>query len=126
MLSTEGSMARSIIHNDAVSRETFLPDQIFIFDGFVLRANSTGHLERIDSYAPSHQISFANLNYVAVIRGDLIFEGFAAPTAGLALDPEQTTRFEGGSLEPAGLLANPSKIKSPWISATWFRFPKLI
>ena len=42
--STEGSMARSIIYNDAVSREAFLPGQIFVFGGFVLRANSIGHL----------------------------------------------------------------------------------
>ena len=35
----------------------------------------------------------------------MIFEGFAAPTAALALDPEQITRSEDGSLEPAGLPA---------------------
>ena len=87
MLSTEGSMARSVINNDAVSGETFLPGQIFLFGGFALRANSIGHLEQIDSYAPGHQISFGNLNYVTNIRGDLIFEGFAAPTTALALDP---------------------------------------
>ena len=63
-------MARSIIYNDAVSGETFLPGQIFIFGGFALRANSIGHLEQIDSYDPGHQISFGNLNYVADIRGD--------------------------------------------------------
>ena len=34
--------------------ETFLPGQIFVFGGFVLRANSHGHLEQIDSYAPGH------------------------------------------------------------------------
>ena len=51
MLSTEGSMAHSIIHNDAVSGETFLPGQIFVFGGFALQANSIGHLEQIDSYA---------------------------------------------------------------------------
>ena len=44
-------MARSIINNDAVSRETFLPGQIFMFGSFALRANSIGHLEQIDSYA---------------------------------------------------------------------------
>ena len=68
-------MARSIIYNDAISGETFLPGQIFVFSGFVLRANSIGHLEQIDIYAPGHQISFGNLNYVADIRGDLIFDG---------------------------------------------------
>ena len=69
-------MARSIIYNNVVSGETFCPGQIFVFGGFVLRANSIGHLEQIDSYAPGHQISFGNLSYVANIRGDLIFDGF--------------------------------------------------
>ena len=68
-------MARSIVNNDAISEETFLPEQIFVFGGFALRANSVGHLEQIDGYAPGHQISFENLNYVADIRGDLIFQG---------------------------------------------------
>ena len=45
MPSTEGSMARSIIYNDAVSGEVDLPGQIFVFGGFALRANSLGHLE---------------------------------------------------------------------------------
>ena len=61
-----GLMASSI-NNDAVLGETFLPGQIFVFDDFVLRANSLGHLEQIDSYAPGHQISFGNLDYVADI-----------------------------------------------------------
>ena len=68
-------MAYSII-NDKVQGETFLPGQIFVFGGFALRANSLGHLEQIDSYAPGHQIRFGNLNYTADIRGDLIFDGF--------------------------------------------------
>ena len=88
MPSSKGSMAPSIIYNNAAMKEIFLPGQIFVFGGFALRANSVGHLEQIDSYAPSHQISFRNLNYVAAIRGDLIFQGFAAPTTALALDLE--------------------------------------
>ena len=44
-------MARLVINNDAVSGETFLPGQLFVFGGFVLRANSTGHLEQVDNYA---------------------------------------------------------------------------
>ena len=51
---TKGPMALSIVYTDAVQGETFLPGQIFVFDGFVLRANSFGHLEQIDSYAPGH------------------------------------------------------------------------
>ena len=45
-------MAPSIIGNDAIQGEVFLPGQIFVFGGFVLRANSLGHLEQIESYAP--------------------------------------------------------------------------
>ena len=60
-------MAPTIIDSDAVQGETFLPGQIFVFGGFALRANSLGHLEQINSYALSHQISFGNLDYVADI-----------------------------------------------------------
>ena len=47
-----------------------------MFGGFALRANSLGHLEQIESYAPGHQVRFGSLNYTADIRGDLIFDGF--------------------------------------------------
>ena len=70
-------MAPSIIGNDAIECEISTPPgQIFVFGGFVLRANSLGHLEQIESYAPVHQVRFGNLNYTADIRGDLIFDGF--------------------------------------------------
>ena len=52
--SLSGPMASSIINHDAVQGETFLPGQIFVFGGFALRANSLGHLEQIESYAPGH------------------------------------------------------------------------
>ena len=117
-------MAPSIIYNNAAGSEIFLPGQIFVFGGFALRGNLVGHLEQIDSYAPGHQISFGNLIYVADIRGDLIFQGFAAPTTTPALDPEHITRSEDGSLEPAGLSAAlelntgiPERIASPTIIA---------
>ena len=85
-------MAHLFVNDDAASRETFLPGQVFVFGGFVLRANSIGRLEQIDSYASGHQIRFGNLNYVADIQGYLIFE-FADPAATLcprqeySLDP---------------------------------------
>ena len=69
-------MAPLIIDNDAVQGETFLPGQIFVFGGFALRANSLGHLEQIEGYAPRHQVRFGSLNYTADIRGDSIFDGF--------------------------------------------------
>ena len=78
---------------------------MFVFGGFAQRANSIGHLEQIESYALGHKISFGNLNYVADIRGDLIFQGFAAPTTAPALDPERVIRSKNGRLEPAGLSA---------------------
>ena len=74
-------MAPLIINNNAFQGETFLPGQIFVFGGFALRANSLGHLEQIESYAPGHQVRFGNLNYTADIRGELIFNGFG-PTPG--------------------------------------------
>ena len=74
-------MAPSIIDNDAIQGEVFLPGQIFVFGGFVLRANSLGHLEQIESYAPGHQVRFGSLNYTADICGDLIFDGFKPTTA---------------------------------------------
>ena len=55
-------MAPSIILNDAVQEEVFLPGQIFVFGGFILRTNSLGRLEQVDSYAPGHQVRFGNLN----------------------------------------------------------------
>ena len=58
MSSPIGSMAPAIINSDAVQGETFLPGQIFVFGGFALRANSLGHLEQIDGYAPGHHIRF--------------------------------------------------------------------
>ena len=69
-------MARSIVNNDDVQGVTFLPGKIFVFGGFALRANSLGHPEQVDSYAPGHRVRFGSLNYVVDIRGDLIFNGF--------------------------------------------------
>ena len=69
-------MASPIINSNAMQGETFLPGQIFVFGGFALWANSLGHLEQIESYAPGHQVRFGSLNYTADIRGDLIFDGF--------------------------------------------------
>ena len=101
-------MAPTIIDNDAVQGETFLPRQIFVFDGFALRANSLNHLEQIESYAPGHQVRFGSLNYMANIRGDLIFDGFE-PQPGaphcrdgydLALPPDGTQRRHPHQLQP--------------------------
>ena len=85
MPASKGSMAPSIIYNNDVAKEIFLPGQIFVFYGFALRANSVGHLEQIDSYAPGHQINFGNLSNIDDIRGDLIFQGFTASAERTAL-----------------------------------------
>ena len=71
----------SSITNNTVQRETLLPGKILVFGSFALRANSLGHLEQIDSYAPGHRVRFGRLNYVVDIRGDLIFDGFETTTA---------------------------------------------
>ena len=52
----------SLIVNNTVQGETFLPGHIFVFGGFALRANSLGQLEHIDSFALGHQTRFGNLN----------------------------------------------------------------
>ena len=88
MSSRQGPMAPAIIFKDTVQGEVFLPRQIFIFGGFVLQANSLGHLEQIDSYAPGHQVRFGSLNYTADIRGDLIFNGFE-PVSGAPNSPDE-------------------------------------
>ena len=62
-------MAPPIINNNAVQGETFLPGQIFLFGGFALRANSLGHLEQIESYAPGHQVRFGSLNFTLTSAG---------------------------------------------------------
>ena len=77
MSSLYGLMAPSIINNDVVQGETFLPGQIFVFGSFALWSNSLGHLEQIESNAPGHQVRFGSLNYTADVRGDLIFDGSA-------------------------------------------------
>ena len=118
-------MAPSIISNDAVQREVFLPRQILVFSGFALRANSLGHQEQIDSYVPGHQVRFGSLNYTADIRGDLIFDGFEpmssapnghdehdldlpsdsvreiAPAAAPGINPEQIVLSEDRWIDPA-------------------------
>ena len=111
--------------NNVVLGETFLPGQIFVFGSFALRANSLGHLEQIDSYAPGHQVRFGNLNYTADIRGDLIFDGFEpmsgaphdhdehdlalpsdcvreiTPATTPAFNPEQIAPSKDGGIDPA-------------------------
>ena len=95
-------MAPSISNNDAVQGETFLPGQLFVFGGFDLRANSLGHLEQIESYAPGHQVRFGSLNYTADIRGDLIFDGFEPqPSAPHCLDGYDLALPPNSALEAA-------------------------
>ena len=122
-------MAPLIIDSDAVQGETFLPEQIFVFGGFAVRADSFDHLEQIESYAPGHQVRFGSLNYMANIRGHLIFDEFeprpgaphchdghdvalppssaleAAPVSALTLSSRPTAPIEDGWLDTAsGLL----------------------
>src|SRR5215216_892627 len=99
-------MDRLVIGRDVVSRETFLPGQLFVFGGFALRASSTGHLEQIDSYAPGHQIKFGSLNYIVDIREYLVFGVFTASVAA----PHS---YEEG---PSDLLSDPVQGSTPQLS----------
>ena len=47
-----------------------------MFGGFALWANSFGHLEQIESYAPGRQVRFGSLNFTVDIRGNLVLDGF--------------------------------------------------
>ena len=110
-------MAPSTIAIDAVQGEAFLPGQIFIFGGFALWDNSLGHLEQIESYAPSHQVRFGNLNYTSDIRGDLIFDGFRPMSdASYSLDEHDVTLPSDSVREIASALLRPlirSKSRHP-------------
>ena len=113
-----------------------------MFGGFALRANSLGHLEQIDSYAPGPQIGFGNLNHTADTRGDLIFDGLGpAPEAPIShdehgldllsdvawdiipaeasdLNPGQVALPKDGGLDPAPQ-AIPSSVMEPNIGFTF-------
>jgi len=107
-----------------------------VFGGFALRANLLGRLEQIDSFAPGHQIRFGNMNYMADIRGDLIFDGFEPtpgtpdshdkhgldllsdnaqdiiPDAASDLHPGQVALPMDGGLDPAPQAAHSSAVES--------------
>ena len=103
-----GLMAPLIIASDAVQGEAFLPGQIFVFGGFALRANSLGHLEQIESYAPGHQVRFGSLNYTADIRGDLIFDGFKPLPSALHCPDEHDLALPPNSALEAAPMSAPT------------------
>ena len=122
MSSLLGPMASPIITSDAIQGETFLPGQIFVFGGFALWANSLGHLEQIESYAPGHQVRFGSLNYKADIREDLIFDGFEPqPSASHCHDGHDLALPPNSALEAARVSAPTSSsetitpIKDGWL-----------
>ena len=115
-------MAPSIIGNNVIQGEVFLPGQIFVFSGFALRANSFGHLEQIESYAPGRQVRFGSLNFTADIHGDLIFNGFepqpSAPHCHdghyLALPPDSA--LEAAQVSAPNLSSEPTApIEDGWL-----------
>ena len=99
--------------NNAVQDETFLPEQIFVFGGFALRANSLGHLEQIDSYAPGHQVRFGSLNYVADIHGDLIFDGFETAAIAPRRPDGHGLNLSSGRIQEIAPAAAPSLNSEP-------------
>ena len=126
MSSPLGLMAPTIIDSDAAQGETFLPEQIFVFGGFALWANSLGHLEQIESYAPGHQVRFRSLSYTADICGDLIFDRFE-PQSGaphyhdeydLALSPNSTPEAAPASAPTLSSEPN-APIEDGWLDTAW-------
>ena len=101
-------MAPTIINGDAVQGETFLPGQIFVFGGFALRANSLGHLEQIESYAPGRQVRFGNLNYTVDIRVDLIYDELEPPPSAPHCHDEHDLAL------PPNTKICPGRKVSPW------------
>ena len=101
-------MAPSIIGNDAIQGEVFLAGQIFVFSGFALRANSLGHLEQIESYAPGRQVRFGNLNYTADVSGDLIFDGFEPMTGVSHSHDEHDLALSSDSVREITLATTPA------------------
>lgn len=59
--------------------DLFVPGQLFAFGSIMLHADSTGHLDQIDNFAPERQIRFGHLEYVTDAWGDLVFTGFTTP-----------------------------------------------
>ena len=118
-------MYPSIIGNDAVQGEVFLPGQIFVFGGFTLRANSLGHLEQIESYAPGHQVGFENLNYMTDIHGYLIFDGFEPMPDAPCSHEEQDVSLRSDSVREIAFAATPvfkkeqvTQSESGWMDPT--------
>ena len=91
----------SSINNNTVQGDTFLPGQIFVFGGFALRANSLGHLEKIDTYAPGHQVRFGNLNYTTDIRDVVQAPKSDLMARGVAVDLLQMAKRVGPQCEAA-------------------------
>ena len=100
-------MAPSIIYNNVVQGEVFLPGQIFVFGSFALRASSFGHLEQIDSYTAGHQVRYGSLNYIADIRGDLIFDGFEPMMAVPGHHDEHDLDLSSGRAQEIALVTPP-------------------
>ncbi|VAH94310.1 unnamed protein product [Triticum turgidum subsp. durum] len=108
-----GPMAPSIINNDAVQGETFLPGQIFVFGGFALRANLLGHLEQIESYAPGHQAPLSTSSRLSGASswtedagsiGLLLLAGVHLPRSGTVDDSGAVSDLKP-DLEPWGVLS---------------------
>ena len=78
------------------------PDRSSCSAAFALRANSLGHLEQIESYAPGRQVRFGSLNFTADIREDLIFDGFEPqPSALHCHDGHDSALLPDSALEDA-------------------------
>ena len=84
-----------------------------MFGGFALWANSLGHLEQIESYAPGHQVRFGSLNYTIDIRGDLILDGFEPLPSALRDHDEYDLALPSDSVQESALAAAPTLNSEP-------------
>ena len=56
-------MARLFVNEEVRNTGTFVPRQIFAFGSIVLHADPTGHLGRVESFAPDQEVRFRNLEF---------------------------------------------------------------
>ena len=101
-------MASSTIINDAVQGETFVARQVFGCGRFARRANSLARLEQIESYAPGHQVRFRSFNYVAYIRGHLIFAGFETVVAAPGHPDDHDLNLSSGRIQEIAPVSAPA------------------
>ena len=91
-------MARLIMGDSVSTGGISVPGQLSALGNIVLHANAAGHLDRINNFAPEHQIRFGILDYVTNARGDLVLTNFSASLEALEVPKAYTL---GALADPA-------------------------